>query len=157
MKKVVFDTDGLIKLARSGIMSKLSSIGFISLEVYQEAVVAGKQKSYPDALVIEGLVEAGKIKTEKVKYGQILKLGKGETSSLALYYYLNADIIVSDDRQFLTYLEGQGVPFLVPSEFLLFLALTKQVRKKDSLEALEKIKDVITVENYYDAQKALED
>jgi len=154
---VVFDTDGLIKLTSSGILSQLSLIGFISEEVYQEAVVAGKQKFYPDALIMEGLVQAGKIKIEQVKYDQIPKLGKGELSSLALYYHLKADFIISDDRQFLTYLEEQGVPFLVPSEFLLFLALTKQVKKKDGLEALEKIKNLITVENYYDAKNALED
>lgn len=157
MKIIVFDTDGLIKLTRSGIMSKISSVSFISEEVYQEAVIEGKKRFHQDAFVIEQLVQEGKIKREQVKYNIIPLLGKGETSSLALYYKINAQVIVSDDRQFLAYLEEQGVPFLVPSEFLLFLALTKQAKNKECLVALEKMRDLITVQNYYDAKEALEE
>lgn len=157
MKIVVFDTDGLIKLARSGIFSQLSSAGIISEEVYQEAVVEGKKRFHQDAFMIEQLVQEGKIKVEQVKYKDIPLLGKGETSSLALYYEIKAQVIVSDDRQFLTYIERLEIPFLVPSEFLLFLTLTKQAKNKECLEALEKMKDLITIQNYYDAKEALEE
>lgn len=157
MKMVVFDTDGLIKLARSGILFQLPSAGIISEEVYQEAVVEGKKRFHQDAFLIEQLVQEGKIKVEQVKYNAISLLGKGETSSLALYYKTKAHVIVSDDRQFLTYLEGLEIPFLVPSEFLLFLALTQQTKNRECLEALEKIKDFITIQNYHDAKEALEE
>jgi len=154
----VFDTDGLIKLARSGILSSVPYQILISTSVYQEAVTAGKKRLYEDALVIEQLIGRGKILVKEVKnILNIPKLGAGETSALILYYKMKADAIVSDDRQFLTYLGEQNIPFLVPSEFLVLLALAKQIKNKDCLQALDTIKNMITVENYYSAKEALED
>lgn len=158
MKMFVFDTDGLIKLARSGILSSVPYQILISTSVYQEAVTAGKKRLYEDALVIEQLIGRGKILVKEVKnILNIPKLGAGETSALILYYKMKADAIVSDDRQFLTYLGEQNIPFLVPSEFLVLLALAKQIKNKDCLQALDTIKNMITVENYYSAKEALED
>ena len=158
MKMFVFDTDGLIKLARSGILSSVPYQILISTSVYQEAVTAGKKRLYEDALVIEQLIGRGKILVKEVKnILNIPKLGAGETSALILYYKMKADAIVSDDRQFLTYLGEQNIPFLVPSEFLVLLALAKKIKNKDCLQALDTIKNMITVENYYSAKEALED
>jgi|SRR3989338_8122512 len=157
MKRIVFDTDGLIKLTCSGILQLVPFVGHISAEVYHEAVVEGKKKSHQDAFVIGQMVSDGKISVKEVKSGPLPRLGKGESSAVALYHKIKAEVIVSDDRKFLAYLDEQGVPFLVHSEYLLFLALSKQVKKKDAVEALEKIKNLITIQNYYDAKGALED
>ncbi len=138
-------------------MQKMAEVGYISAEVYEETVVEGKKRFHEDAFVIEQMILDTKIKVRKVKFVPLPKLGKGEVSTLALYHKMKAEAIVSDDRRFLGYLEEQGVPFLVPSEFLLYLALSNSISSQKCLEALEKIKDLITLQNYYDAKNALED
>ncbi len=156
MKKIVFDADGLIKIVRSGIAPQIFHHGFISAVVYGEAVVEGKRRLHPDAFVIDKLVYEEKITVHKVKITKgPPQLGKGEMSTLALFHRIKADFIISDDRQFLTYLEEQGVPFLVPSELLVFLGLSQRQQRTICLQALERIKELITKENYDSAKAAL--
>lgn len=156
MKKIVFDADGLIKIVRSGLAPQIPHHGFISAVVYEETVVEGKRRLYPDAFVIDQLVYEKKITVHKVKItpGRP-QLGSGEMSTLTLFHQVKADFIVSDDRQFLAHLEEQGVPFLVPSELLVFLGLSQRQQRTICLQALERIKELITKENYDSAKAAL--
>lgn len=58
MKNLVFDSDGLIKLTKAGILEKVIGhfICSITKEVYDETVVKGLERFYDDAFQIDGLI-----------------------------------------------------------------------------------------------------
>ncbi|MCX6708819.1 MAG: hypothetical protein NTW67_04215 [Candidatus Woesearchaeota archaeon] len=156
MSKIVFDTDGLIKLVRSGIFQQIRHDCIISERVYEEAVVAGKKRLYGDAYQIERFIHEGKIQVRKVRVKTAIPgLGKGELSAMDCFKQINADVIVSDDRKFLSVLEEKGIPFVVPTECIVALVAAKKIQEKEGLEALENIKEFVSKENYERAVEAL--
>ena len=143
MKKIVFDSDGLIKLVKSGIFKKIQQEIFISEEVYQETVVAGKKGFHDDAQIIEQYIEEKKIIVKKNKTTKnIYGLGKGEASAFSLFEEIQADAIISDDRKFLAVLEQENIPFIVPTEVIVALAVKRRITKIEAAEALLKIKNL---------------
>lgn len=156
MKKLVFDSDGLIKLVKSEVFNKIKHSCFISEEVYKETVTAGKEGFYTDAQEIEQFVMQKRIKVRMVDIKEdVYGLGKGEQSALALFRVIKADALVSDDRRFLTFLDEQNIPFLLPSEVIVALALRKYITKEEGIEALNKIRKLIRNQNYESALFAL--
>src|SRR3989344_748156 len=100
MKKLVFDADGVIKLTKSGVMNIIveNYQCAITKQVYEEAVTEGKKRLYQDALEIERLFQAEKIKVISIRLKLDKTLGKGEAS---VYQDAEDSVIVSDDRKFL--------------------------------------------------------
>ncbi len=163
MNNIVLDSDGLIKLTKAGILEKIleNFICSITMEVYNEAVVKGMEHFYEDAFQIEDLIKEGKIhirKTEESKKAiNILKrssLGKGEVSSLHLFFNLDAEVIISDDRAFLSVLQHSNIPFVTPADLIVRSFELKILSKNESLNALIKIKPYIS--NYENAKSNLE-
>ena len=60
MSKIVFDSDGLIKMAKSGVLEVTFECfdSYISQEVFDEAVTEGKTFQFEDANVIEELIKS---------------------------------------------------------------------------------------------------
>lgn len=156
MNKIVFDSDGLIKLIRSGIFTKLNQKCIISEQVYEETVIEGKKRLYEDAFEIEHLVKEENIIVKKVnKLLEMEGLGKGELSAYALFNKIKADAIVSDDKRFLRLLDEEKIPFIIPTEIIVALVETKKLKNKEGLEAIIKIKELVSKESYESAINAL--
>lgn len=111
MTILVLDSDGLIKLTKSGIIEEFlkNHECKISEEVYKETVEQGKEGLYEDAYEIDKFVSKNLLKVKKhrksKKASKILEdkdmLGEGEKSTLYLFFNLNADAIISDDQSFI--------------------------------------------------------
>ncbi len=162
---LVLDSDGLIKLTKSGILENfLKKFDCnISNEVYEEAVIKGKERLYEDAYEIDGFVSKELLKVKKYrkikKASEILEnkimLGEGEKSTLHLFFNLNAGAIITDDQSFLGILEKNRIPFITPSDVITRLNKLKILNKEESLNALENIKPYIKESNYLSAKKRL--
>lgn len=162
MTKIIFDSDGLIKLVKAGCFRKLPDYFtcLISNEVYEETVLKGMERLYEDAFQIEELVKNKKLKVEKVqnnnKAQSLLedsKVGKGETSTLHLFYNINAKAIISDDRIFLKILHQNNIPFIIPIDLIIRLYGLKIISKKEAIDGLIEIKPYVN-KNCYDNAKA---
>jgi len=164
MYKIVFDSDGLIKLIKAGIpkdvFRKFKS--FITNEVYSECVTQGKESLFEDAFIIENMVEEDLIQKKQTgkntKAKEILtdkNFGKGEESSVHLYYETKADAICSDDDKFLNLLSTNNVPFIISPDLIVRLNEVKSLSKEQSLKVLEGLKPFIKEEDYVRFKKQI--
>ena len=155
----VLDADGLIKLTKSGIMEELAKHRkcVITREVFDEAVRKGKERFYEDAYAIEDMVNRKLLSVEKIQFEEIDNLGKGEASSLELYKKKKCSAIITDDRKFLSVLEEQGIPFIMPADVIISLLNRRKIARKAALEALEKIKPLVREEVYAKAKGEMGD
>ena len=122
------------------------------------------ERLYDDAFQIEELVKKGMLNVERTKNNkqaqQILKssgVGKGEASSLHLYFNTNARAIISDDRIFLNLLEQNNIPFIIPADLIIRLVELKLISKDEAMDALNKLKPYVSQKNYNNAKENLED
>lgn len=156
MERLVFDADGLIKLAKSGILGKLAQPIIISRQVFEEVVVEGKRRLFEDAFLVEDLIERKIIQVKAIPGpAHRTGFGKGELSSLALYRREQAAAIVTDDRKFITLLEEENIPFLIPTEIIVALAERKRISTEEAKKALGRIMPFVREGNYNDAWSAL--
>lgn len=149
MIKFVLDADAAIKLSKAQVLDALASFAkcVVTKQIYQE-ILKGKDKMYEDAFDIETLVNKGKITVQDIKAGQIEGLGIGECSALAIFQKLKGDAIVSDDRKFLSVLEAQRVPFVIPTDVIPMLFTKKRISKNEAMNALDRIRKLVREENY---------
>lgn len=162
--KLIFDSDALIKLVKTGFPShafdKLKVV--ISEEIFRETVTEGKKKFYQDAESIELLINGKKIIIGERGHGPERrlpkedKLGKGEKSALSLFYGIKADAIVSDDKAFLQFLKQANVPFLMPADLISSLNKKKILDKNEALRVLDGLKPFIKDECYSEIKNNLE-
>ncbi|MCZ7384577.1 MAG: hypothetical protein O8C63_07495 [Candidatus Methanoperedens sp.] len=166
MTKIVFDSDGLIKLTKAECLQILLEHFTCSItkEVYEETALKGMERLYDDAFQIEELVKKGRLNVEKAKNNkqaqQILKysgVGKGEASSLHLFFNTNARAIISDDRAFLNLLEQNNIPFITPATLIIRMVELKLLSKEEAMGALNKLKPYVSKNNYNNAKANLED
>lgn len=162
MTKIIFDSDGLIKLVKAGCFRKLPDYFtcLISNEVYEETVLKGMERLYEDAFQIEELVKKKMLKVENVKINNkaqsILensKVGKGEISTLHLFFNTKAKAIISDDRIFLKILHQNNIPFIIPIDLIIRLYELKIISKQEAIDGLIEIKPYVN-KNCYDNAKA---
>jgi len=85
-----------------------------------------------------------------------ITLGKGEISTLHLYFQVKANAIVSDDRAFLNVLHAYDIPFIIPSDLIVWMALTDAVPVKKAIAGLDRIELYIKESNYLRAKNKLE-
>ena len=157
MVKFVFDADGVIKLAKSGVLDSVSVFAacHLSTQVYEE-VLKGKENMYEDAFIVEGLVAKGKIKVVTIRKAEVMAgLGGGEQSALLLYEKLGADAVISDDRKFLSFLEEKEVPFIIPTDLIVLLSAKGRISKAKAREALDSLRPFVREENYRLAKEAI--
>lgn len=149
MKKLVLDSDAMIKLAKSGILIQSGQYWLISREVYHETVTEGKKRFYEDAFVIDALIKNKKIQVKQAKKSFAVEgIGKGECSALSLFFQEKVAAIVSDDRRFLRHLEDIQVPYVIPSDIIVALVETKEISKENGIQALQALKELISKENF---------
>ncbi len=151
------DTDVLIKVTKSSLKDLVASNFdvFIAEGVKREAVDEGKEKGYPDAILIERNISEDKIKrviagtdeaTENIIRG--LRLIGGESDTLRLFMRGNYDAIASDDQRFLDLIDGLGLPFMTPSSLLLYLWRNGKISEQETRSYLGKMKELISEEEY---------
>jgi rRNA-processing protein FCF1 len=161
MYNLIFDSDALIKLTYSEIIQKTCENFncFITDKVKEETVDEGKKRFYPDADIIENLIERKLLKTKNPKKTIEIKddLGKGEQSVLSLYKTIKKCIIITDDQYFIKQLEKENINFIVPADVIVLLKKLGKINLKESLYHLNKIKIFIKKETYKSVKKDLEE
>ncbi len=161
MYKFVIDSDALIKLTKSGILEHicLHYSCIITAEVKNECVDEGKKRLYKDALKIEEYVNKKLLKTTDLKKPSKIgeNLGKGEVSTVNLYFQEKDSIIITDDSAFIKYLEENNIKFLLPADLILLMKISNKIDKGTALKYLEKIKSFIREEVYNDIKKDIKE
>jgi hypothetical protein len=66
-------------------------------------------------------------------------------------------VVVSDDRSFLTYLTGLGIPFLPPSGLIVEMVRQGSLTSAEGLDALERIQSLIRPMDYRQAMQRLQE
>ena len=157
----LLDADGLIKLHRAGVLHSVL-VAFhcaVPSAVYDEVVVKGKVYLHEDAEEIEqlflGSVEVvGQTKSEGTAIE--INLGAGELAVLALAAQGPEDIVVSDDRRFLSALAARDLLYLTPADLLVVLARRRVLTRAEAMEALERLRPAIRTAAYWEAKEDLE-
>jgi rRNA-processing protein FCF1 len=153
MNKLILDSDGLIKLNKAGILDKLLSVFecLIPKEVYEETIIKGKEELYEDAFELEKILKNRSVDIIEFAFSEdanntvkgITGLGKGETAVLHLFFRNKDAVILSDDRRFITLLKRHRIPFITPSNVLLYLVEKGTIDPSEGLEKLERLKSYI--------------
>ena len=166
MNKLVFDSDGIIKMTKADCIEKVLQHFdcFITREVYDETVVKGKERFHEDAFLLDAFVNEGKLKLKEAEPNESARfilsnstVGQGESSTLHLFFNIHAKAIISDDRVFLNLLQRNNVRFIIPTDLIVRLYQLKILTKKESKEALTMIKPMTNKNNFDKAIKNLED
>jgi predicted nucleic acid-binding protein len=149
--KVVADSDVLIKLTKTGSKEVIVSLVkiFIPKRVYEETVTESK-----------GYIDANKIR-ENIKEGKIQVAGlsmcdKGEIEALKLYKSGGFELIVSDDKKFLNYLERNDIPYLTSSSLIVYLLYKNKISKEDTIKYIDNLKMYISKGQYLTAMSEVQ-
>lgn len=161
--KAVLDSDGLIKLAKAGILEAVVKAWncLIPEAVYAETVRRGIQGAYPDALAIREVLHPSMVRpwVPHPRATRLLKqkrgLGRGEQEALHLFFTVRADAIISDDAAFVSVLDQAGLPYLPPALVLVRLADQRHLEPQAALDRLERMRPLIRPEVYEAARSDL--
>ena len=138
---VISDTCSLILLAKATILETLANEAKIitSPSVYQEAVIKGEEKGYPDALIIKNLVSQKIIKIIQLKQKKTfgVTLGKGEEDVLALAQEIKFDLLLLDDKKAIKISKILNLPFTISPKVVVNLAQKGKIGKEKAIQALE--------------------
>lgn len=152
----VFDADALIKLTKAGILPMITSrIRCLVPPRVLAETLAAKYKLREDAVMIENLVHQGKIGVREAISSGTKEGEKGEHAVLTLFEECGADAIVSDDRQFISYLEAKDIPFLLPTTMVLLAVQQKWSDLRAAEEALEKMRPFVRYANYASTKRVI--
>lgn len=163
MYKIVLDSDGFIKLLKAKIPFE-DLRGFklvIPSEVFEEVVTEGKKGMHEDAFTAEGLVKEKLVvvhcnEKQKSDAGADDRLGKGELAAKQASIEVKAAAVLSDDKQFISSMLRGGTPFLLPADFIVLLAKSKELNKDAAKKRLKNLEPFIDDEQYAKAGKELE-
>jgi hypothetical protein len=141
--KVVMDSDVLIKFAKTGCKEAIVSLLEVSIpmRVYNETVTESK-----------GCLDANRIQ-ENINNRMIQVQGlpssdKGELEALKLYKSGGFELIVSDDRKFLNYLDRNGIPYLTSSSMVVYLLYNNKISLEDTIKYIDNLKMYISQRQY---------
>lgn len=154
--QVVLDSDGLIKLAKAGILGVLVNAWkcLVPRAVYTETVERGVEFGYPDALTIREALHADMVRprARDPRATALLQgkrhLGRGEHEALHLFLASRADAIVTDDAAFVSVLGHAGFRYLPPALVLVQLTRQGHLNREAALEGLEHMRAFIRAEVY---------
>ncbi len=120
-KLVVSDASTLILLQKITLLDKaVNNFNFIiPQEVYNEAVIKGKEIKSKDSYLIENKINDVLIKIKKIndeiKVKNIINefgLALGETEAIVLYLQEKADILATDDHKAINLCKIYKIPFM---------------------------------------------
>ncbi len=103
---VVKDAMVLIHLAKLSLLETccdLFSGIIVPTEVKKEVVDRGREKGFPDAIIIDEIINKGKISVKEVQDRTLVdranqfNIQGGEAEAVALYWELDADLLATDD------------------------------------------------------------
>ena len=166
---VIFDANALINLHQAGLLAAVYSHQdcLITAEVYDEVVGRGQRAGHRDAYEIADIIGLSAAFPTEILPG-LDHFGIGEASVLSRYVARQsdagseADVIVSDDRQFLNYLrskmdqEGVAIRYLTTAGFIAWLTIEGVLAKPLASESLESIRARIRESDYQAARQILE-
>lgn len=116
--------------------------------VFGETVKTGKQKRYPDALLIKNMIKAGKIKVKKVNKKWLIKKANdfnifgGEAEAAALYWQENADLIATDDDNVRNKKEVLEIKLIGTPAVILSLFRNKKIEAKKAESSINKLRKI---------------
>lgn len=116
--------------------------------VYEEAVVRGRKEGFPDAVLIEEMVEEGTIQVQEVEKPALLtrahqfNIQEGEAEAVALYWQENADYLVTDDDNVREKEGVLGLQLLSTPSLLLHLYKEQKVAKAKFHRALDTLREI---------------
>ena len=151
------DSDVLIKLTKSGAKELVASSVkmVVSPRVRKETVEEGIEGGFPDAFEIERNLKKGLLKVAKAPKTRgtetvVKKLGLkgGEADVLRLFKAGKCRAIASDDQKFLDLIMALNVPFFTPSSLIIYAWKEEKIDKKTCLGLLEKLRPMISEEEY---------
>ena len=160
------DTDAMIKVTKGSAKETVAKAFTLVLppEVRRECVEQGKAGGHPDAVRIEenlrsGLLSEahGKETSETEALIRDLRLAGGEADVVRLYRAGAVDLVVSDDRRFLQFLEGLGIPFATPAALIVALVRRRKASVPEGVAFLDKLAGMISDDEYGEARRALEE
>jgi len=147
---VVKDSMVVIHLAKTTLLEKSCSYfkKVVISEMVCREILTGEEKSYPDVVIIKGLIKKGKIIVRKVKNKKLIRrvnefnIQRGEAEAVALYWQEKADYLATDDdnvrkKSVLLNLRVIGTPAIVLN--LYREGVIGGVKFEESLAELRKI------------------
>lgn len=155
-KVIVSDASTLVLLQKTALLDKLiKNFDFmIPQEVYEEAVIKGKNIKSKDSYLIEDKINKNTIKVKEVKdkkrIGNIIKefgLGEGETEAIVLFSQENADFLATDDHKAINVCKIYGIPFMTA---LTFVIKAFEIRIINKSEAKDMVKNLSIYGRYKD-------
>ncbi len=158
-------TDAMVKLTKAGATEPVSKAHEMILApaVQREAIEQGKAGGHGDALLIEQNVRGGRVALRggrRLAQAEVLvasmRLSPGEEDALRLYLTARADVVVSDDFDFLRKLRSLQVPMLTPAALLVDMVQEKALTKDAGLRLLQQLAPHIADEEYFVARTAME-
>ncbi|PIN80416.1 hypothetical protein COV11_04005 [Candidatus Woesearchaeota archaeon CG10_big_fil_rev_8_21_14_0_10_30_7] len=133
MEVIISDASSLIlseKIKLLDLLLKKYKI-LIPEEVYNEAVIKGKQKNVPDAYKLEHKLKTRRLSLIKVKDTKKVRkvmsefnIQQGETEVIILFFEQKTDYVLLDDHKAMLVCKAYEVPFL--TTLTLVLATLKQ-------------------------------
>ncbi|MBL7169519.1 MAG: DUF3368 domain-containing protein [Candidatus Aenigmarchaeota archaeon] len=148
MKPLILNSTPLIYLAKAevlGLIKESPHKKFITPLVYEEVVVNGKERGYPDAFAVEKVIENKIITIKKIKnkkfYDYLLQnpgLHEADAEVLTLAKEMKGILIIDEDVArnvaSIEEIENKGTPYI-----LFMLLKKKKVNKKQVREVIEKM------------------
>lgn len=159
------DSDAVIKLTKGSAKEAVAKAFTLVLppQVRRECVEEGKAGGYPDAVRIEQNLRSGLLSEKRGRRSgrteallRDLQLSGGEADTVRLYRAGGADLVVSDDRRFLQFLEGLGIPFATPAALIVALVHRRKATLGEGLALLDKMAAFLSEDEYREAWSALE-
>lgn len=145
----VFDSSTLILLAKIGLLPHaldLKASFLVPEKVYREVVVKGKKLGKEDALIVDKLVESGKIRvaavSSKKQVNALLndfRINQGEAEAVALALEKKALFLGADDREAIKACRVYGLPFVTALSMAIKLSRDKKISKEEVELALLKL------------------
>jgi hypothetical protein len=119
----LLDSDALIKLNKANLLDRIAANldCFVPEAVYDEVVTRGRAFGYEDADTLEAILR-NSMKIVSMEDPSPTRFGAGESAIVAILPEYPDAIVVSDDRRFVTFLTGRGVPFFTSVDVVMFLA-----------------------------------
>lgn len=155
-KIVVSDASTLVLLQKIVLLDRLvKNFNFIiPQEVYNEAVIKGKNIKSKDAYLIEDKTKNKTIRVKSIKdtkrFNQIINefgLGEGETEAIVLFFQEKADTLATDDHKAINVCKIHQIPFMTALTFTLTAFEHKIINKN---EANDMIRDLGIYGRYKD-------
>ncbi len=157
------DACSVILLAKASVLESCTEHHKVSMteSVYEE-VMAGKEKMFPDALLVERLKENRKLKIIKenpgltAKFMQDFNMARGEASTVAIVIEEKGNIVLTDNRQGRKAAAINNLPLAGSIEIVVHLYQKKKISREKAALALKILKEEGWFEPYL-IEKAMEE